>query len=440
MASKTLTLNKLVSSDFSENSSWVLNKGGGGDTDVGYFVFNSLGVSSAKITNVSFKINAIETGGNNLFAENIYLNFEFGRYVGSTFTKSSAFSFGQQGVKESQNKVSITATASGNATLNGDNLCIKLTITPQSNSIGSKIIMSGFTLAVTYEVPTYTATFLNYDGTELQKVTVQSGSTPSYSGATPTRPKDAQYTYTFSGWDKPLNAITSDTTYTAQFTASLREFLVFVTCSPDLNSGEIATVTGGGTYKYGDTVILHATAPEYHRLGGWRSIDVFGTHNVVNINPLEFTINDEIANAVDKDIGLVCFIEHTGFLVRVNMLPDRNAGVIGYGQFATDVNGDTVYISEGVVSEQGLNVTYPLKDKRALEARANEGYKFIGWSDGVTANPRTLSLTGDATYTAIFEKNGINNIYRGVKAQAVFKGTEGAGEIAVYKGNSKVFE
>ena len=42
MASKTLSLNKLISSDFSEGSSWVLNKGGGGDTDTGYFVFMML--------------------------------------------------------------------------------------------------------------------------------------------------------------------------------------------------------------------------------------------------------------------------------------------------------------------------------------------------------------------------------------------------------------
>lgn len=159
MASKTLSLNKLVSSDFSEGSSWVLNKGGGGDTDVGYFIFTGLGTSRPKISNVSFKINAIETGGNNIFSENIYLNFEFGQYNGSTFTKASSFSFSQQGVKESQNQVSITASASsssGSENVFSDNLCIKLTITPQSSSIGSKIVMSGFSLSVTYEVATYT--------------------------------------------------------------------------------------------------------------------------------------------------------------------------------------------------------------------------------------------------------------------------------------------
>lgn len=152
MASKTLSLNKLISSDFSEGSSWVLNKGGGGDTDTGYFVFNSLGVSQAHITGVSFKINAIETGGNNLFAENIYLNFEFGKYEGSTFTSATGFDFSQQGVKESQNQISITAssTRETGTILPGDKLCVKLTITPQSNSIGSKIVMSGFSLAVTY--------------------------------------------------------------------------------------------------------------------------------------------------------------------------------------------------------------------------------------------------------------------------------------------------
>lgn len=160
MASKTLSLSKLVSSDFSEGSSWVLNKGGGGDTDVGYFIFTGLGTSYPTISDVSFKINAIETGGNNLFGENIYLDFEFGKYYDDgSFVRASSFSFAQQGVKESQNQVSITASASsskGGQEVHGGNLCIKLTITPQSNSIGSKIVMSGFSLSVTYEVSTRT--------------------------------------------------------------------------------------------------------------------------------------------------------------------------------------------------------------------------------------------------------------------------------------------
>ena len=38
-----------------------------------------------------------------------------------------------------------------------------------------------------------------------------------------------------------------------------------------------------------------------------------------------------------------------------------------------------------------------------IEAKANEGFVFVQWSDGVTENPRTLKVTSDMTLTAIFK-------------------------------------
>ena len=40
-----------------------------------------------------------------------------------------------------------------------------------------------------------------------------------------------------------------------------------------------------------------------------------------------------------------------------------------------------------------------------LTAVANYGYHFARWTDWNTDNPRTVQVTGDATYTAVFEKN-----------------------------------
>ncbi|MBQ1653352.1 MAG: leucine-rich repeat protein, partial [Bacteroidales bacterium] len=37
-----------------------------------------------------------------------------------------------------------------------------------------------------------------------------------------------------------------------------------------------------------------------------------------------------------------------------------------------------------------------------LTATANDGYTFSSWTDGITDNPRTVTVTGDATYTATF--------------------------------------
>ena len=80
---------------------------------------------------------------------------------------------------------------------------------------------------VTFEVtvkpvdPVYfTIRFLNYDGAELQNTQVEEGTMPVYTGTTPVRPEDENYTYSFSGWEPEIVAATADADYTAQFTAT----------------------------------------------------------------------------------------------------------------------------------------------------------------------------------------------------------------------------
>ena len=76
-----------------------------------------------------------------------------------------------------------------------------------------------FTTTGTYTPPTYTVTFANWDGAVLQSSQVEDGKIPVYSGETPVRPEDEQYTYTFSGWTPQIVAATADATYTAQYVA-----------------------------------------------------------------------------------------------------------------------------------------------------------------------------------------------------------------------------
>lgn len=47
---------------------------------------------------------------------------------------------------------------------------------------------------------------------------------------------------------------------------------------------------------------------------------------------------------------------------------------------------------------------YAANASATLSASPAECYAFARWSDGNTSNPRTVTVTGDATYTAIFEK------------------------------------
>ena len=90
-------------------------------------------------------------------------------------------------------------------------------------------------LAVTYNpdnlVPQYLYTFVNYDGKTLYEMWVDRGSKPEdpvaagYINA-PTRASDAQYNYTFSGWDDMEGSALAAKTITAQYSTELRKYTV----------------------------------------------------------------------------------------------------------------------------------------------------------------------------------------------------------------------
>ena len=69
----------------------------------------------------------------------------------------------------------------------------------------------------------YHVTFVNYDGSPLYETDVLEGSAAQYSGETPTREEDDEFTYEFDGWDKELTNIQSNTTFIAQFKAVAKE-------------------------------------------------------------------------------------------------------------------------------------------------------------------------------------------------------------------------
>ena len=122
-------------------------------------------------------------------------------------------------VKANGNSISYTQSGN-NYTFNNINAS-EVEISANPDYPGDYFYCAVSSIDVYYTAPTtYTVTWKNWDGTELEKdENVVEGATTEYNGATPTKPEDDDFTYEFAGWTPEVAAVTADTEYTATFTA-----------------------------------------------------------------------------------------------------------------------------------------------------------------------------------------------------------------------------
>ncbi len=166
-----------------------------------------------------------------------------------------------------------------------------------SESQNSSIIDSGSSSETTIK---YLVVFLNEDGTVLQQSEVEEGFIPEYMGETPSKQSTVQYNFTFSGWDKPLNSVTSDVTYTATFTATINKYVVkFVNDDGSLlQSSEVAY---GSLPNYLGETPLKAEDDNYtYIFAGWDKEIVAVTGDIIYTATF---IAEEKSNASDDPYG-----------------------------------------------------------------------------------------------------------------------------------------
>ena len=115
---------------------------------------------------------------------------------------------------------SMTPPTCGSDALSSINAC---PIYVPCNAVNTyKAAWSNYANRICGNCASYTITFKNWDGSILQSTQVEEGQMPQYTGATPTKPSDSQYSYTFSGWTPQIVAATADATYTATYTDTPR--------------------------------------------------------------------------------------------------------------------------------------------------------------------------------------------------------------------------
>lgn len=169
--------------------------------------------------------------------------------------------------------------------------------------------------------------------------------------------------YHFVQWNDSVTASTrtvqlvSDTTFIAYF--SPNQYTITV----GSGNPSMGTVTGGGTYDYGSTITLVATAQEHYHLDHWSD----GNTD----NPRVLTVS--------SDSNLVAYFTLDQFALTVNTNNPEWGTVTGEGTYD---HGSVVTIT-----------ATPVDNHR----------HFIGWNDGNTSATRTITLVSDTSFTAYFD-------------------------------------
>ena len=211
------------------------------------------------------------------------------------------------------------------------------------------------------------------------------------------------------------------------------------------NNSTMGTVTGGGTYNYGATATLTATAAAHHHFVQWNDGDTHAVRTVTVTgnatytatfarNPLTVTlaINNSAMGSTTPAAGTYTF--NVGDTMTATATPatghhfvnwNVSAGIYSYtdthsvitevvpvelaGQsitvtanFAVNTYTLTVLSNNDAMGTVTGGGTYNYGTAATLTATAAEHYHLVQWIDGDTHVVRTVTVTGDATYTATF--------------------------------------
>jgi hypothetical protein len=269
-------------------------------------------------------------------------------------------------------------------------------------------------------------------------------------GATATLAVSANTGWQFVQWtdgnaDNPRTiTVTGDATYTAQFTQI--DYAINVDAMPY----EGGIVTGSGTYHYGDAVTLTATPNEGYDFLQWDNGETDNTRIVIVDGDANYTAYfaeqgtntyEIVVSANDSELGTVTGggIYPEGAVITITATPIGYATFVKWDDGNTDATRTitvTANATYTAIFEMGALYTitvesldptmgtvagggeFPSGAEIVIQATPLGGYHFDGWDDNVYDNPRTVIVTGNATYKARFSETQVQTYHITVMCNA----------------------
>ncbi len=243
----------------------------------------------------------------------------------------------------------------------------------------------------------------------------------------------ANYGYHFTAWndgdtDNPrLVQVTRDSIFTAQF--DYNQYSISLAVDTTI----YGTVSGAGSYNYLSANTIGATPNYGYHFTQWNDGNTNNPRILILTQDTAFTAQftkntySIVALSADTVMGSVTGTDSLEYLDSVSLTVTTNYGYhftmwsdgntanprmvqvtrdslftaqFDYNQYSIALAVDTTI--HGTVSGAG---DYNYLSARTITATPNYGYHFTTWNDGDTNNPRTLTLTRDTAFTALFAKN-----------------------------------
>lgn len=270
-----------------------------------------------------------------------------------------------------------------------------------------------------------------------------------------TRSADNTYTYAFAGWfDTSASSggtklttttkVTSNKTWYARWTSTYKNYTV----TWDGNGGTPSK--SSSSFHYNDAL---GTLPTATRTGytfkGW-STSKTGTVNVSTTTKVTANVTYYVVWTInsytwifDANGGTGNTTKTLNYNATLSTLPTASRASTAAnnytfaGWFDTDAStggtqlttstkctGNKTWYARWTASTRQYKLTvtagtggtvsgggtYNYNASATLKATANSGYHFVKWSDGNTSATRTVTVTKDATYTAVFEQDPYLNL------------------------------